>query len=259
MVIGDRNASAGQKLTSEPSRTKFVQCDVTEWDDQARLFKEAAAISPSGKIHYVIANAGITNRDDVFSFDGADQGPHRPDLKIIDVNLKGVLYTAKLAMHYFVLQNGQTPRQSQEDTCLILISSGAGFLDVPRSPQYCSTKWAIRGIMHSLRRTAFYYGSRINVIAPWYVRTNILSEEEFNAVQAAGVEFARAEDAAECALRIFSDKTIHGKSLFICPRKWAPRGYRDLDLEEYRGDQLLDEIQVDQIRPSPVELGLSPE
>ena len=80
-------------------------------------------------------------------------------------------------MHYFIKQNGDlsntipTPKASgsPEDTCLILIASGAGFLDVPRGPIYPATKFAARGIMHSLRRTAHFYTSRINVISPWYV------------------------------------------------------------------------------------------
>lgn len=100
---------------------------------------------------------------------GEDQEPAEPDLSTIDINLKGTLYTTKLAIHYFVKQNGQTPSEKQEDTCLVLIGSGAAYVDTPRGPQYPATKWANRGIMHSLRRTAFYYGSRVNMISPWYV------------------------------------------------------------------------------------------
>lgn len=96
-----------------------------------------------------------------------DPDPVKPDLSIIDVNIYGVLYTVKLSLHYFVKQNGTVPSPDQEDTCLVLIGSGAAFLDCPRGPQYSSTKWAQRGIMHSLRRTCFYYGSRVNVISPW--------------------------------------------------------------------------------------------
>jgi NADP-dependent 3-hydroxy acid dehydrogenase YdfG len=91
----------------------------------------------------------------------------KPSLTTIDINLKGTLYTTKLALHYFIKQNGQEPSPTQQDTCLVLIGSGAAFLDCPRQPQYQSTKWGARGIMHSLRRTAFYYGSRVNVISPW--------------------------------------------------------------------------------------------
>jgi len=87
----------------------------------------------------------------------------------MDVNVTGVLYTTKLATHYFIKQNGEKPSESQDDTCLILMGSGAAFLDCLRIPQYSASKWAARGIMHALRRTAFYYGSRVNVISPWSV------------------------------------------------------------------------------------------
>ncbi|RBR26791.1 uncharacterized protein FIESC28_00372 [Fusarium coffeatum] len=204
-----------------------------------RLFKEASQFSPSGKIHYVIANAGFTKADRTFTFDGPGNEPEKPDLRIIDVNLKGALYTAKLAMHYFISQNGTEPQSDQEDTCLVFISSGAGFLDVPRSPEYSST-------------------NRVNVIAPWYIRTSILSQEQFDKVEKSGVEFATAKDAGECALRVLSDTSINGRTLFVCARKWAPRGYIDLHIEDYPESSLLQEMQEDQMRNAPVELGLFP-
>lgn len=148
-------------------RAKFVACDITKWDDQVRLFQEALLFSPTGKISHVVANAGIHRPDDVFSYSGDDEEPKEPNLSVIDVNIKGTLYTAKLAAHHFIRQNGTQSMPEQEDTSLVLIGSGAAFLDCPRSPQYCASKWAMRGIMHSLRRTAFYYGSRVNVISPW--------------------------------------------------------------------------------------------
>lgn len=85
----------------------------------------------------------------------------------MEVNVTGTLYTTKLATHYFIKQNGQIPSDKQDDTCLILIGSGAAFLDCLRIPQYSASKWAMRGIMHALRRTAYHYGSRVNVISPW--------------------------------------------------------------------------------------------
>lgn len=156
-------------LTNTCQSTKFVKCDVSNWDDQVRLFEEAAAFSSSGKIHYVIPNAGIARTDEVFKFDGPEEGPQKPDLKTIEINLCGVLYTAKLAMHYFIRQNGTKPSSDQADTCLVLVGSGAAFLDCPRGPQYAATKWGGRGIMHSLRPTAHFYGSRVNMISPWWV------------------------------------------------------------------------------------------
>lgn len=148
-------------------RTKFFPCDVTKWSDQVYLFRQAVLFSLTGRISHVIANAGIHRLDEVFSYSGDDQEPEEPDLSVIDVNIRGTLYTAKLAAHYFIRQNGTEASQKQEDSSLVLIGSGAAFLDCPRSPQYSASKWAMRGIMHSLRRTAHFYGSRVNIISPW--------------------------------------------------------------------------------------------
>lgn len=108
---------------------------------------------------------------------GPDSIPKEPELDIIDVNVRGALYTAKLAMHYFVKLNGSTPSPHQVDTCLILIGSGAAFLDCPRGPQYQCSKWGMRGVMHSLRRTTGFYGSRVNVLSPWYITKSISYED----------------------------------------------------------------------------------
>ncbi|KAB8077459.1 hypothetical protein BDV29DRAFT_153692 [Aspergillus leporis] len=153
-----------------------------------RALIAAASFSQTAKVFFVVANAGIHRKDKVFAYAGDDKALEKPDLATDDVNLIGTLYTSKLASHYFIKQNGQQPSESREDTCLILIGSGAAFLDCPRAPQYCATKWAMRGIMHSLRRTAFYYKSRMNVISPWYVKTNFLSEEAFAHVTSVGVQ-----------------------------------------------------------------------
>lgn len=52
------------------SRTKFVKCDTTNWEDQLEMFRTAASFSDDGRISYVVANAGIARADDVFSFSG---------------------------------------------------------------------------------------------------------------------------------------------------------------------------------------------
>ncbi|KAJ0117350.1 Carbonyl reductase family member 4 [Diaporthe amygdali] len=255
VIIGDINLERGKSLEAELAGTKFVKCDTTKWEDQLELFRTAASFSDDGRISYVVANAGIARADEVFSYSGDGQEPTKPDLSITDVNITGTLYTAKLAFHYFVKQNGQQPSPAQQDTCLILIGSGAAFLDCPRGPQYSASKWAARGIMHSLRRTTHYYGSRVNVISPWYVRTSILSEEAFQNVSRVGVEFATVEDAGQCLLHILSDISINGHSFFVSARKWAPRGYVDLGIDDY-DSELIQEIQRDQLLSAPVEAGL---
>ena len=85
-----------------------------------------------------------------------------------------------------------------------------------------------------------------------------MPQEAFDKLETLGVEVATAEDAGRCGLRILGDKSIKGKSLFLCPRKWASNGYMDLDVEDYRESDLLREIQAEQVMLAPVELGLFP-
>jgi hypothetical protein len=85
-----------------------------------------------------------------------------------------------------------------------------------------------------------------------YVETKILSKAACDKVKSLGVEFATLEDAGQCLLRIVSDKSLNGHSLFLSPRKWAPRGYFDLGLDDYE-DELMKEITADQLKGSRAE------
>ena len=87
------------------------------------------------------------------------------------------------------------------------------------------------------------------------MKTNIIPKEAFENVQNQGVELATLEDAGRTLLRILSDTTVNGRSLFISPRKWAPKGYLDLDIDEYKSE-LLREIQADQLKGASPEAGL---
>lgn len=83
-----------------------------------------------------------------------------------------------------------------------------------------------------------------------------MSAEAFAHVARSGVQFAEEGDAGKCLLRILSDRSVTGKSFFVSPRKWAPAGYLDLDIDDYPGSDLIQEIQVDQMRSDPVSAGL---
>lgn len=90
--------------------------------------------------------------------------PVKPDFRIIEINLIGLAYTAKLALHYFRRQ----PLGSFRDRCLIIKGSIASYADQPGSPQYNISKWGARGLMRNLRRTTWKEGIRVNLVAPWY-------------------------------------------------------------------------------------------
>lgn len=182
--------------------------------------------------------------------DAEDDEPIEPNLSILQINLTGVMYTAKLAMHY-LSRNGEG-----NDRVLILTASLAGYLDQPGSPQYCASKWGVRGIMRSLRRTMPGMGMRVNLIAPWFIRTRIMSEEVQKRVEERGIVFAEKADAAGAVLHMAANGSINGKigltphfeklvltgtgrACAIVPRDIAPQGFMDLLKDDNAEDDII--------------------
>lgn len=92
----------------------------------------------------------------------AEGDPTEPALRILETNLIGVAYTARLASFYF-------SKQPTQDHSLIITASLSSYIDHPFSPEYSASKWGARGLMRSLRSTGPAMGMRVNMIAPWYV------------------------------------------------------------------------------------------
>jgi NAD(P)-dependent dehydrogenase (short-subunit alcohol dehydrogenase family) len=84
----------------------------------------------------------------------------------VKVNLVGVLYTIKLALHYFRRQHAQN-KENPRDQLLVLQGSLAGYLDLPGALQYTATKFGLRGMMRDLRQTEYAHNIRVNYIGPW--------------------------------------------------------------------------------------------
>ncbi|MEG1256567.1 SDR family oxidoreductase [Clostridium sp.] len=90
-----------EKLKEYNSKTQFVQCDVTDKADIERLWFEAK--EKWGNIDIWINNAG-QNCPYEFVWDTEDNYVD----KVIDTNIKGIIYGSKLAAKYMIKQgNGQ--------------------------------------------------------------------------------------------------------------------------------------------------------
>lgn len=94
--------------------------------------------------------------------------PEEPHFKTLDVNMTGTLYTLKLARFYFL----KNPEGPQRDRCFIILSSLAGYADVPGGPVYMASKFAARALMRCVRRTTVVDGIRACALAPWLVHPN---------------------------------------------------------------------------------------
>lgn len=237
VAFGDIDETNGARVVAEagPSHVVFVKCNVAVWEDQVRLFRTAVARSPTKSVNVVVQNAGISGKDPIW-WDGEVQcsmfrqttrqssnhdietdengEPLQPDLKILDTNLVGCLYTTKLALHHFARQD-EAPSAgaatTTADRCLILMSSIAGYCEQPGAPVYGASKHGIRGVMQSLRRTAHQRGVRVNLLAPWYIDTPAIPRTSIEPLTSKGVRWARTEDAAQAAVHVAFDGRLHGE------------------------------------------------
>ena len=80
---------------------------MSKWDDVLELFQ--AGYTHFGALDIVLANAGVNEigsllKDEIDSVTGKLLPP---PLKTLDVNLVGIMYTTKCAVHYFAKMNGK--------------------------------------------------------------------------------------------------------------------------------------------------------
>ncbi|KAH3999403.1 hypothetical protein HBI25_123110 [Parastagonospora nodorum] len=224
--------SAELNKTYGEERTIFVEVDIRDWDQQKNMFEYA--MSKFGAIDVVIANAGISRSsgDGLWNLDDPNGEPTKPDLNIVDVNLKGSLYTWKLAVHYWRKQK----ESDERDRCFIITGSLIAWIDSPGNWEYTATKYGLHGFMRTVRRSSWEQGIRINYVAPSWIKSAIRTKEYEQWLTDRGIEFGEQEDVAACMMRIASDRSINGRSLAIAPRNVAKEGYKDIDKDDYTED-----------------------
>lgn len=231
IIMGDINVEKGTALCRDVNKglkggnkVHFVYCDVTNWQSQVNLFKEAIKLSPHGGIDTVVANAGIAGRDPIMegqNLDVADPPP--PQFKIMDVNCTGVLYTTHLA--YFWLQKNpgskpcsidSDPATRVRDRHLLLLGSIASLAPIAVQPQYGAAKHAVLGLFRSLRGSSVVQGIRINLLCPYFIDTPIVTWPARLAL--AGGAMGKVEDVVDAGTRFVADSRILGRSLVIGPK-----------------------------------------
>ncbi|HUK56349.1 MAG TPA: SDR family oxidoreductase [Nitrospiria bacterium] len=152
----DRIKSLADELIRKGGKALAIQTDVTQVDQVKRLVESAA--QTFGRIDVMINNAGLM--------------PHSPleRLKIddwnrmIDVNLKGVLYGIAAALPYM---------KQQKSGHFINVSSVAGHKVRPGSAVYAATKTAVLVISEGLRQEVKPYNIRTTVISPGALATEL--------------------------------------------------------------------------------------
>jgi NAD(P)-dependent dehydrogenase (short-subunit alcohol dehydrogenase family) len=141
-------ASNGAKVVicdvQEPLKTVpgsvFSKCDVAVWADLLAAFDNA--VNTFGAVDILVANAGVGERQDYFLDELDNEGKlMEPSYTIIDVNLKGVLNSVKIAMSHF--------RSRNSGGRIVMVTSTAGYMSEMHLPVYSATKHAVSLLLHS--------------------------------------------------------------------------------------------------------------
>lgn len=224
VTIADINtteaSSTVQKITEAGHKAQFIHCDVSSWEAQVSAFKSAIEFSPEKTLDIVIPAAGISNpgiRSWLHEAKENENGDPEPlPLKVLDVNLDAVFNTAHLAMYYFKKHPGPTSSEKQ----IIFVASMGGYTSMTGVLDYCTSKWAVRGLFRALRGARWSMGDqgpplRCNLIAPTFVRTP-MTKPFWGYMEQLGVKMAEVSDCTDVLMRMAADENVIGKScLFL--------------------------------------------
>lgn len=142
-----------------------IECDVTDPDNQKRMFAHAA--DALGGLDAVFANAGLGATST-----GTENGDIDNFHEMIMVNNFAVTVTCKYAIPYLKKSKGN----------LVLIGSQAGHVALSGSV-YSATKWFIKGYAKNLSNEVGPHGIRVTSIDPGMVETPFFNQPQPQALR----------------------------------------------------------------------------
>ena len=160
VVLGARRVnriqSLADELTGSGGKAIAVPTDVTHYDQVKRLVD--TAVQAYGRIDVMINNAGLMPQSPLERLKIDDWN------RMIDVNIKGVLYGIAAALPYM---------KQQKAGHIINVSSVAGHKVRPGGAVYAATKHAVLALSEGLRQEVKPYNIRTTVISPGAVATEL--------------------------------------------------------------------------------------
>ena len=176
VVLGARRAERIEALAEEirtaGGEALPVATDVTDRAQVANLID--TAVRDFGRVDVLVNNAGIMPLSALESLK-VDEWD-----RMIDVNIKGVLYGIAAALPHM---------KAQRSGHVITTASVAGHLIFPASSVYSGTKFAVRAICEGFRQEVKDYNIRTTIVSPGAVKTELLDHISDEAVRGANRDF----------------------------------------------------------------------
>ena len=158
IVLGARRLDRLQALAAELSLPgdAVVRTDVANADQVQRLVDRAVQLH--GRVDAIVNNAGLMPHSPL------ERGRIADWDRMIDVNLKGVLYGIAAALPHM---------KAQRSGHIINVSSVAGHKVRPGSAVYAATKAAVLMLSEGLRQEVKPYNIRTTVVSPGAVESEL--------------------------------------------------------------------------------------
>lgn len=151
----DKLKALAEQITAQGGLAAYCATDVTKAEDCKKLID--TAVEAFGGIDVLICNAGISMRA---IFDDVDLSVlHR----LMDVNFWGTVYCSKYALPYLQQSKGS----------LVGISSVAGLHGLPGRTGYSASKYAMTGLLETIRIENLKKGLHVMVACPGFTASNV--------------------------------------------------------------------------------------
>jgi NADP-dependent 3-hydroxy acid dehydrogenase YdfG len=152
----DRLEAIASDIRNAGGRAEVAVADVSKREEVEALVRTAE--TAFGRLDVMINNAGL------MPLSRLDQARVEDWERMIDINLKGVLYGIAAALPVM---------QRQKSGHIINVASTAGLRVRPTMAVYSATKFAVRAISEGLRQEATSHNIRSTIISPGPTETDL--------------------------------------------------------------------------------------
>ena len=141
-----------------------IEADVTSPEQAENLVRQT--VESLGRLDTLVNNAGV------MLLGPAVDAPLEEWERMVDLNVKGLLYCAHAALPHLLAAAEDSPRKVAD---MVNISSVAGRVARNGSGVYNATKWAVGAFSESLRQEVARRHVRVSLVEPGAVATELIS------------------------------------------------------------------------------------
>ena len=162
VVVADLDADGGSDAVDQVQECGangfFVQCDVSDPQDVARLIQQAA--SRFDRLDFAVNNAGIGG-----PWEPLRSYPHEGWDRVLAVNLSGVFYCMQ----------EEIGRMTGRGGSIVNVASIAGKHGLPYQAAYTASKHAVIGLTRVAAQETARHNIRVNAVCPVYTETPLFN------------------------------------------------------------------------------------